>query len=131
MTKKQLKALIKFQKSEMDAVFMYKKLAEYAKTEERKEILLKAAADEGKHAGILHGYTETVIEKVPKTMQRGVLFAYKVFGKKLTFKFISIGEKASVKPYSKYADEFPRIKEIMADELHHSAVALELSKTKE
>ena len=131
MTKKQLKALIKFQKSEMDAVFMYKKLAELAKTEERKELLLKAAADEGKHAGILHGYTETVIKKVPKTMQRAVLFSYKVFGKKITFKFLSIGENASVKPYSKYVKDFPKIQEIMDDEIHHGKVMLELSKTKE
>lgn len=131
MTKKQLKALIKFQKSEMDGVFMYKKIAEYAKTEERKAILLKSAADEGKHAAILHSYTQTVIKKVPKTMTRAVSFSYKVLGKKLTFKFIAIGEKASLKPYSKYADEFPKIKEIMADELHHAAVAIELSKTKE
>ena len=131
MTKKQLKALIKFQKSEMDAVFMYKKLAELAKTEERKELLLKAAADEGKHAGILHGYTETVIKKVPKTMQRAVLFSYKVFGKKITFKFLSIGENASVKPYSKYVQDFPKIQEIMDDEIHHGKVMLELSKTKE
>ena len=131
MTKKQLKALIKFQKSEMDAVFMYKKLAELAKTEERKDLLLKAAADEGKHAGILHGYTETVIKKVPKTMQRAVLFSYKVFGKKITFKFLSIGENASVKPYSKHVKDFPRIQEIMDDEIHHGKVMLELSKTKE
>ena len=115
----------------MDAVFMYKKLAELAKTEERKELLLKAAADEGKHAGILHGYTETVIKKVPKTMQRAVLFSYKVFGKKITFKFLSIGENASVKPYSKYVKDFPNIQEIMADEIHHGKVMLELSKTKE
>ena len=62
MTKKERKALRTFQMGELSAVVMYKRLAELVKDEAMKDELLKHAAEEGKHAGILKNLSGEIVK---------------------------------------------------------------------
>ena len=56
-----MKALLKAQQGELDAVLMYKKLAEVV-NEQDAVVFRQLAAEEGRHASVFHNYTKTVLE---------------------------------------------------------------------
>jgi rubrerythrin len=112
------KQLIKSQQGELDAVILYRMLAEKMKDSKNKEIFLKIAADEGKHAGILRKYTGENLK--PKNFKATLVNCiYKVFGLKFTLKILSEGEFKAAKEYFKLVERFPNIKEILNDEETH------------
>lgn len=125
MTEMQKKQLLKAQQGELDAVLLYKKLANAVKGQEKKEKLLKVAAEEGNHAAILRQYTgETLKPKAAKSLL--ILALYKVLGEKKTMKILANGEMKSIGSYAPLSNEFPNIKSIMADEERHAKVALSI-----
>lgn len=110
--------MIKFQQGELDAVIMYKSLADKMNHDEDRKMLLSIAADEGKHARILKNITNTDL-KAEAGLKKAVLFFYRIVGKKLLFKIISQSETNAYKSYEPYFNKFPQIKEIADDELRH------------
>lgn len=127
MTESEKKQLLKFQQGELDAVALYKKLAENMKTEESKKLLLSVAADEGKHAAILREYTGETLK--PSYKKANLMdFLYRRMSKKLTFLILESGEKLSVYPYRKIEGRYSKITGIIADELRHSKIAARLAK---
>ncbi len=119
ITVSELEKLISFQQGELDAVLMYKALAEKMKTEKEKEVLLSIAADEGRHAAILRQYTKKKLE--PKsTLARLLPPLYKIMGKKRLFPIVSKFEAGTVASYEPYFKKFPEIKGIAADEARHA-----------
>jgi rubrerythrin len=112
------KQLIKAQQGELDAVILYRRLAQEMKDTNNRETFLKIAADEGKHAGILRKYTGENLS--PKNLKAIVVITiYKVFGLKFTIKMLSKGEFKAAKEYYLLAEDFPSIKEIIKDEELH------------
>ena len=124
MENKQKTQLIKSQQGELDAVILYRKLANIIKNEEYKEKFSKVAADEGKHASILKEYTNEILK--PKSLKANIVaMIYRVLGAKYTMDILTTRELNSVGPYSKLVKDFPRIQEIIDDELRHAKIAEE------
>ena len=118
ITKEEKEQLIKAQQGELDAVILYRKLAEITKETINKETFLKIAADEGKHACILRKYTGENLE--PKKIKALVVTCiYKVFGVKFTLKVLEKGELKAAKKYSTIVKKFPNIQGIIKDENLH------------
>ena len=117
------KILINFQQAELNAVVLYKGLAERIKNNEDKDLLLSIAADEGRHAAILKQYTKKQL--TPKsTLKNAVVFMYKIIGKKALFSVMAKFEKSAGKLYEPYFEEYPEIKTIAADEIRHGKMLL-------
>lgn len=122
MTEDQKKHLLKAQQGELDAVILYRKLAEVVKDEYYKEKFLKVSRDEGKHASILKNYTNEVLR--PKSLKANlVVTIYMILGRKFTMNMLAKGEMDSIESYSKLVKDFPNIQEIMNDELLHAEIA--------
>ncbi len=119
--------LINSQKGEMDAVILYQKLAKLVKDEDEKKLLLKNAADEGKHAAILKKYTGV---NVKGSRKKAILVSlvYKLAGREKAFMLVADGEYKTLYPYGAMVGEYPEIKAIMDDEIHHGNVMKELAK---
>ncbi|BBF43709.1 nodulin 21-related protein [Lachnospiraceae bacterium KM106-2] len=122
-----MKALLKAQQGEMDAVLLYQKLARLTKDEHAKEQFLQIASDEGKHASIIKGYTGKIIR--PKSLKSNLVGTlYKVLGHNKTLKILASGEMKSIAGYAKLVERYPKIKEIMDDEERHAKIAMSLMK---
>ena len=70
------KVLLKLQQGELDAVLVYRKLAELASSEEEKNVLLSIAADEGRHASIIREYSKEILKPCNKSSEE-IEAAYK------------------------------------------------------
>ena len=123
------KSLIKAQQGELDAVLLYQSLAKMAKNSDVKEKFTQIAADEGKHAAILRSYTRENL-KPKNTKALLVAFIYRTLGHSYTCKLLSEGEMNSIPSYQKLVVGFPRIKEIMEDEIRHARIAQECGKNR-
>ncbi len=118
ITKAEKEKIIKAQQGELDAVILYLKLAETIREIKNKEIFLKIAADEGKHAGILRKYTGENLK--PKNFKAFIVISiYKIFGLKFTIKMLAEGEFKAAKKYYSLVEKFPNIQEILKDEELH------------
>lgn len=128
MTDEQIKKLLKAQQGELDAVLLYQAIAGLVKDEAMKEKLKQIAADEGKHASILRAYTEKVL-RPKRTKAVVVSFLYRILGHSAVCTLLSNGEMKSIPSYETLVSDFPRIKEIMEDELRHAQITRECGKS--
>lgn len=127
MTNEQKEKLVKSQQGELNAVLIYQRLAKLTKNEKAKEIFLEIASDEGKHAAILKSYTNTVLK--PKgTKAKLVGFLYKLMGHNFVIGLLQKGELASIDNYNPLKNDFPKIQQIIDDELRHAKMAKSLLK---
>jgi rubrerythrin len=127
MTSQQKEKLLKLQQGELNAVLIYQRLAKITQHEKGKEVFLKIAADEGKHAAILRSYTqETLKPKATKAILVGIL--YQLLGHNYVINLLEKGEIASLKYYKPLKDDFPKIQQIMDEELVHAEMAKSLLK---
>ncbi|MBU3188292.1 hypothetical protein K9O30_02775 [Clostridium bowmanii] len=128
ITEEEKKQLIKAQQGELDAVVLYRKLSVMTKEIKNKEIFLKIAADEGKHASILRKYTGEKLEaKNFKTLV--VTITYKVFGEKYLLNTIGKGEFKAAKDYLPLVMKFPDIQKIIDDENLHGNLMSKMIKS--
>jgi rubrerythrin len=126
MNGKEKKQLMKAQQGELDAVILYRKLAELIDEDKNKALFLKIASDEGKHAGILRKYTGENLE--PKNLKLLIVSGiYKVFGIKIMLKMLSKGEFKAAKNYSSLVKKFPNIQEIIKDENLHGELMRDIA----
>lgn len=127
MTKEQKIKLLKSQQGELNAVLIYQRLAKITKHKEGKEIFSKIAADEGRHAAILRSYTNEVLK--PKGTKANLVgFIYKLLGHNFVIGLLEKGELKSIDHYEPLKDEFPKIQQIIDDELRHAEMAKSLLK---
>ncbi len=110
--------LLKLQQGELDAVLVYRKLAELASSEEEKNVLLSIAADEGRHASIIREYSKEILKPCSKSSEE-IEAAYKSLGKEKVFEMLINAEINGGPVYEKLGEEFPRLKEIAKDEIKH------------
>ncbi len=127
MNSNEYNAFVSFQQGELDAVVMYKKLAEIAKTPEEKEAFLEAAKDEGKHAAILARYTQQNL-KPNDSLGKLVSKIYKFSPKRISLFAVAQGEYMGGKGYRPYIADYPELEEIMFDEYRHGDKMKSLSK---
>lgn len=129
MDEKEMKAFLGFQQGELDAVEMYKKLAQLTDSEKLRAAFLDAAKDEGKHAAILYKYTQTQLSpssKLADTIEK----AYKLLPGKLLLRGIALGEQFGGNGYKPYAENNPEFAEMMSDEYKHRDIMRNLAKEK-
>jgi len=127
MTKEQKIKLLKLQQGELNAVLIYQRLAKITKHKKGKEVFSKIAADEGKHAAILRSYTNEILK--PKgTKAKLVGFLYQLLGHNFVIGLLEKGELKSIDYYKPLKDVFPKIQQIMDDELRHAEMAKSLLK---
>ena len=118
MTNKEQTKLIKAQQGELDAVVLYKTLADILKETQYKKIFLEIAADEGKHAGILKNYTG--INLNPRPIKAKIIAVlYRVIGLQRLVKIIEKGEFNAAKDYESLVGKYPNIRKIIEDENRH------------
>mgnify|MGYP002622979080 CR=1 FL=1 len=116
--KTDIEALISSQQVELDAVLLYKALADLCKNEEEKNTFLSMAADEGRHAAILKEYTGALLKPSDKLAKMAAAM-YKNGGKKLLLRIMSEFEINSYFTYQKYFVNYPKIANIASDEVRH------------
>ncbi|MGL4293123.1 MAG: ferritin family protein [Bacteroidales bacterium] len=110
--------LLKAQESEMETVVIYRYLAERAKDPEHKNIFLKMASDEGKHAGILRKYSGKTVERKEKPAFRFRLMT-RIFGVKMVVRMMLTSEQKNAEAYAPVAKANPAMREILKDERRH------------
>lgn len=110
--------LLKLQQGELDAVLVYRKLAELSSSEEEKNVLLSIATDEGRHASIIREYSKEILKPCNKSSEE-IEAAYKNLGKDKVFEMLINAEINGGPVYEKLGEEFPRLKEIAKDEIKH------------
>lgn len=127
MTGEQKKILLKTQQGELDAVKLYKRLAEIVKHEKGKKLFLEIAADEGRHAAVLKSYTNITLK--PKGIKATVVvLLYNLIGHNFVMGLLQKGELKSIIVYRALVGDFPKIQEIIDDEARHAEIAKSLLK---
>jgi len=119
ISKEQKAQLIKAQQGELDAVIVYRRLAEAMNDSKIEKVLLRIAADEGKHAGILRKYTGETL-RATKSKSLWVMIMYRTLGLKFVLKMLANGEQKAAKRYTLLVGDFPKIDRIMRDEAVHA-----------
>lgn len=122
-----MKMLITAQQGELNAVILYKSLADLVNNEEDKKIMLSIVSDEGRHAAQLRKLTNKTF-KPRKALKDLTLFSYKVFGRKITYLIMAKAEAGASKIYISLLSEYPQLKQISDDEARHSEALTHLVK---
>ena len=127
LTKKQLEECLTAQQGELDAVYLYEKLAGKVKDEADKRAFTRLAGDEARHADVFRKYTNQDLK--PK-IAKGVLvpLMYQVLGKKKAYPIIAKAEYAAADKYRHLLSDFPEVEDVMNDEVHHGDAVMGLLK---
>ena len=127
LTKKQMKNCIAAQQGELDAVYMYEKLAKKVKEDTDKKAFARLAGDEALHAEVFRKYTNKELK--PK-IGKGILvpLMYQVLGKKKVYPLIAKGEYDAADKYKHLIAVFPEVETVMNDEVHHGDAVMGLLK---
>ena len=127
ITEDQMKALMKSQKGELDAVWLYKRLAKKVKDEADKEAFIRLAEDEQRHADIF--YNRTGLK--PRANPAKAIFIplmYKIIGKNKLYPIIADGEYKAADKYKGIIADFPEVQDVLEDEVKHGDAVNELLK---
>ena len=117
-----------FQQSELDAVLMYRALADKAKSNAEKELLLRLGAIEGKHAAVLRGITGSGERKPTDALAKPIALLERFAGRGLTYRLIALGEKAAYYLYQPLAKEHPELQTNAKEETEHGKTLQWLAK---
>lgn len=127
LTKPQKKILKTAQQGEVDAVFMYERLAQVVTDEKDKAAFERLAADEARHAAVFEKYTGLTLKPNP-TKAIMVPAMYKTMGKEKVYPIIAKGEYDAADKYKNIIADFPEVAEVMNDETYHGDAVLGLLK---
>lgn len=112
-------SLLKLQQGELDGVVLYKTLSELEEFVDIKAELLKMAADEGRHASILKGYTNETL-KPSNQLAKTMVTMLKDIGKNKLFEILSEGELKGGPVYEALGEHFEALKDVAKDEVAHA-----------
>ena len=118
LTKKQMEECLTAQQGEIDAVYMYEKLAKKVKEEADKNAFIRLAGDEARHAEVFRKYTNKDL-KPKKTKGIVVPLMYRLLGKKKVYPIITKAEYDAAEKYKHLLADFPEVETVMKDEVHH------------
>lgn len=122
------KDLIKAQQGEIDAVVLYKKMAERVgkNSPEIKQTLLQIGSDEGRHANMIRKITGKVCAPKSALANIVVLLSY-IVGKKAILRIMSSSETKALDTYKPFAEQYPELETMRQDEGRHGRILMELS----
>ncbi|MFW5889183.1 MAG: VIT1/CCC1 transporter family protein [Bacillota bacterium] len=125
LSKKLLKKIKSFQKSEITEYYIYKNIARKEKNKENKEILLSIAEDELKHYNIWEDISEIKVK--PNKLK---IFFYKIitfiFGYTFALQIMERGEENAIDVYSQLGQYKDVVNKITLEEEEHEKKLLEL-----
>ena len=127
MTKSQMKALLKSQQGELDAVPMYQALAKAVPEKEDQETFLRLAKEEGRHASVFLNYTNVRL-RPKKTKAILLQKLYQVLGRERLYPLIALGEYRAYKSYERLLGDFPEVESVRNDEKRHGDIVKGLLK---
>ena len=123
------KDLLKAQQGEIDAVIVYKRLADRI-AKDNSEVydpLQKLAADEGRHASMLHKITGKVCR--PKnTLANIVICMSYIIGKKRLLQFMAKTEHKALESYKPFVAQYPELESMRLDEGRHGDILEDIIK---
>ena len=127
LTKQQRKILKTAQQGEVDAVFMYKRLARVVENPEDQKAFIRLSGDEARHAAVFYKYTGRSRITNPA---KGILIPimYKFLGKEKLYPMIAKGEYDAAEKYKAIISDFPDVEDVMNDEVHHGDAVSSLLK---
>lgn len=118
MTEEDRKILLKAQQGELDAVFMYNKLADACADPLDRATFQQIATEEGQHASVFHQLTGKTLK--PRKGQAVMIpILYRMIGKKKLYSKLAQEEYDAAKTYESLTDRFPEIESIKNDEQRH------------
>ena len=127
LTEPQKKILKGAQQGEVDAAYMYEKLAEVVDDEEDKKAFERLAKDEARHADVFFRYTKQTLKPNP-TKAILIPAMYKTVGKEKLYPIIAKAEYEAAEKYKNIIADFPEVIEVMNDEVHHGDAVMGLLK---
>lgn len=125
MSKKDRNMLLKAQQGELDALLMYKALADTVREQKDAETFRLLAAEEGHHAAVFKALTKQTL-KPKKTMATVLPLLYRCIGKKRLYPLIAKGEYRAVNTYKPVAKKFSEIESVKQDEQRHADTVMAL-----
>lgn len=127
LTEPQKKILKGAQQGEVDAAYMYEKLAEAVDDPEEKKAFERLAGDEARHADVFFRYTGQALKPNP-TKAIIIPAMYKTIGKDKLYPIIAKAEYDAAEKYKNIIADFPEVEEVMNDEVHHGDAVMGLLK---
>ena len=127
LTEPQKKILKGAQQGEVDAAYMYEKLAEAVDDDEDKKAFERLSADEARHADVFFRYTKQTLKPNP-TKAILIPAMYKTVGKEKLYPIIAKAEYEAAEKYKNIIADFPEVVEVMNDEVHHGDAVMGLLK---
>lgn len=119
------KIIYSMQKNEITEYFIYKNVAKNVKDSKNKEILLKIAEEEKKHALIWQEYTQKTASPKKIKVFWFTLLA-KILGYTFALKKMEKGENGASKKYAKLISEVAEAQQIAQDEEKHEKELLDI-----
>lgn len=127
MKNTQWASLIRSQQGELDAVLMYRRLAETVKDERDKRAFETLANEEWRHAQVFYAHTHTMLH--PKKAKAILLpRLYRLIGKECLYPLIAKGEYDAAAKYEHLISDFPEVERVRDDETHHGNMVAALLK---
>ena len=117
LTEKDISTFIRFQREEITAYFVYKKLASVTKNDSNRNVLLEISAEELKHYGNLKRYTHVDVRP-----RKWDAFKYywlaRILGLTFAVKLMELGEQSSQLNYAAYKG-YSDLEEMAREEESH------------
>ena len=118
ITASEMRTLLKFQQTEVDAVLMYQEVVRHVRSDKLIRMFLEMAADEGRHAARLRTLTNTQL--LPRGgMAKTVVTMGRLIGWRRLLKRMARAEYEAVGKYETMTDRFPILRELAEDEAKH------------
>lgn len=125
ISEKSKKILLTLQKNELTEALIYRRIARKVKDEENRNILLRIADEEERHAGIWERYTRAHVRPDMGKVRRMSLLA-RLLGYTFVLKKMEKGEDAANRNYDVLSSEIPEARSISLDEKRHEGELLKM-----
>jgi len=125
LTAAQKKILKGAQQGEIDAAYMYEKLAEVVTDAKDKDAFVRLAGDEARHADVFIRYTGQTL-RVNPAKAIFIPAMYKAVGKEKLYPIIAKAEYDAADKYMNIIADFPEVEAVMNDEVHHGDAVMGL-----
>lgn len=125
ITKETRKILEELQQNEVNESSIYTSIAGFVKSEEDRNVLLRIAEEENRHAIIWSKYTGKMPKATKATVLKWTVIA-KVFGYTFAIKKMENGENKASRKYKTLIAEVPEAIKIMEDEDRHEKELIEI-----
>lgn len=118
-----LKRMEKFQKDEITAHHLYKRIAKRTKNQEDRKVILRFSAEEKKHAESFKKYTKKDIKPNRFKIFFFTIISY-IMGYTFVIKLLEKDEEFTIEEYKAIVSQVPELEQIIAEEEEHEELLL-------